>query len=361
LTNDSELGRRLNNLIKRMPEFDNLTAEGSKRWTLPMAAAWFIWRDLAAVDDQWKIVTGLWTPVFDPPVFILSHHRREPGTLACVFQQAGFACGKRPYVSLEDINDAPSSETHDPYNRLRFALQSGRLRATIVQESPEDEGGLTEWDWGRDDWLDFDALADPSSAKNAQYYPLSNPASEAVLVSREEVLGVEAELSAAEAERLVWKLQQALGWIAYRQDQRFRSLGRIDMRPPTFFGRSYKSDRVESRPLAALTEKLLSGEVRAYVRGVSLTRAECISMLSQPDALWTQDLVFLPDEIREIWKRISAGNSKISGAAKDRALAELIEILKEAKRRNVRALSRDAKDWILKSRSKNLLSRVNRL
>jgi hypothetical protein len=134
LTNDGEIGRPLNNLITRMPEFEHFTAESAQRWTLPMAAAWFIWRDFAAVDDQWKIVTGAWTPAFDPPIFILSHDRRQPGALACVFQQAGFARGERSYVRLQDIRDPPASETTDPYDRLRVALQSGRLRATVVEE-----------------------------------------------------------------------------------------------------------------------------------------------------------------------------------------------------------------------------------
>ena len=98
---------------------------------------------------------------------------------------------------------------------------------------------------------------------------MSDPAQYAVLVSREEAIRVEAELSAAEAERLVWKLEQTLGWIAYRRDRTFRSLGRIDLKPPTFFGRSYKSDRDEARPLATLTSKLLSGEVHAYVQGTA--------------------------------------------------------------------------------------------
>ncbi len=81
-----------------MPEFEHFTAESAQRWTLPMAAAWFIWRDLVAVNDQWKILTGAWARAFDPPIFILIHHRCQPGTLACIFQQSGFACGERPYV-----------------------------------------------------------------------------------------------------------------------------------------------------------------------------------------------------------------------------------------------------------------------
>lgn len=310
LTKDSGTVLPLNNLISRMPEFEHFTAVGSKRWTLPMAAAWFIWRDLAAVDDQWKILTGAWAPLFDPPIFILGHHRQQPGTLTCVFQQVGFACGQRPYRRLQDIDDFPSSKTTDPYERLRVALQTGRLRATVVEQSLE-EAALTERDLGMDGWFDLDALADP--ANDAPYHFLSDPARYAVLVSREEAVRAEAELSAAEAERHAWKLEQALGWIAYRRDRSFRALGRIDLRAPTLFGRSYKNDFDEPRPLATLASALLSGEVRAYVQGIALTRAECISLLSDEDGLWSnQDLAFVPDEMRGVWQRRAESRSKIS-------------------------------------------------
>jgi hypothetical protein len=344
MADDGEIGRPLNNLITRMPEFEHFTAERSERWTLPMAAAWFIWRDFAAVNDQWKIVTGAWTPAFDPPIFILSHHRRQPGTLACVFQQARFACGNRPYVRLQDIRDPPPTETTDPYERLRIALQTGRLRAIIVQDSP-DEGGLTESEWGMDDWLDFDSLADPEH--DAPPHVLSDPAHYAVLVSREGAIRVEAELSAAEAGRLVWKLEQVLGWIAYRRDRSFRSLGRIDLQQPTFFGRSYKNDFDEIRPLATLTSALLSVEVHAYVHGAALTRTECISLLSERDGLWSnQDLVFVPDEIRGTWQRKAEISPKIAGREKAQALTELTEILKEGKRQRIRVLHDDAERWM---------------
>jgi hypothetical protein len=343
LANEGEIRRPLNNLITRMAEFEHFTTEDAERWTLPMAAAWFIWRDFAAVDDQWKIVTGAWEPAFDLPIYILSHHRRQPGTLTCVFQQAGFACAKRPYVRLQDIRDPPPTETTDPYDRLRVALQSGRLRATIVEDSP-DEGGLTEREWGIDDWLDFDSLADP--ANNAPYHAWSDPANSAVLVSRDDAIRVERELSAAEAERPVWKLEQALGWIAYRRDPTFRSLGRIDLQPPTFFGRSYKSDCVETQPLAALTAKLLSGKVSAYVGGVPLTRADCISMLSKSDGIWSnEDLTFSPEEIRANWSRMRESAEKATGAIEKRALADLKAHLKELGER--REKREDTKAWIL--------------
>jgi hypothetical protein len=343
LTTDGEIGRPLNNLITRMPEFEHFTAESAQRWTLPMAAAWFIWRNLAAVNDQWKIVTGAWTPAFDPPIFILSHHLRQPGTLTCVFQQAGFACGKRPYVRLKDIRDPPPTETKDPYERLRVALQTGRLRTTIVEDSP-DEGNLTESEWGKDDWLDFDNLADPASDAPPEF--LSDPAKHAVLVSAEDVMSVEVELSMREAERPVWKLEQVLGWIAYRRDETFRSLGRIDLEPPTFFGHSYNSDWVESQPLMRLTAKLLSTKVPAYVDGVRLTRADCISMLSKSDGIWRKDnLTFSPEEIRANWSRVRQGTQRTTSGAEDRALKALKAHLMELGER--REKRQDTKAWIL--------------
>ncbi len=231
--------------------------------------------------------------------------------------------------------------TTDPYERLRAALQSGRLRATVVEESLE-EAALTERDLGMDEWLDFDALADPSEAIEAPYHVWSHPARYAVLVSREETVRAEAELSAAEAERPVWKLEQALGWIAYRRDQSFRSLGRIDQQSPTFFGQSYKKDFVEPTPLATLRAALLSDRLHAYVHGVALTRAECISLLSEKDGLWGEkDLVFSPDEVREHWKRLAGISSKSSSATKDRALADLIAHLKERPEKRD-----DARDWL---------------
>src|SRR5580658_3849871 len=79
--------------LTRMSEFTNFDAEKSETWTLPMAAAWFIWRSYEAVQDQWKVATGEWKPASDPPSPILAMTRRHPGMLACVFNQAGFDNG----------------------------------------------------------------------------------------------------------------------------------------------------------------------------------------------------------------------------------------------------------------------------
>src|SRR5271165_6244890 len=100
------------------------------------------------------------------------------------------------------------SETNDP-DRLRHALRSGKLRSTFVRRSKRDEDLVT--DCSPEDWFDFDNLADPADEQSARLSIASYQEACAVLVSRAEAIGVEAQLSAAEAERLVWKVEQVLG------------------------------------------------------------------------------------------------------------------------------------------------------
>ena len=44
-------------------EFDPM---GEQEWTLPMAAAWFIWRSVDAVRDQWIHFRRSWLASADP-------------------------------------------------------------------------------------------------------------------------------------------------------------------------------------------------------------------------------------------------------------------------------------------------------
>jgi hypothetical protein len=45
----------------RRPDISGLDPMQEERWTLPMAAAWFIWRSPAAVSDQWDRAREGWT------------------------------------------------------------------------------------------------------------------------------------------------------------------------------------------------------------------------------------------------------------------------------------------------------------
>ena len=100
-----------------------------------MAAAWFIWRSYHAVRDQWEVATRKWRPKSDPPVFILETSRRHPGTVACVFNQAGFENSELSRGAREDrfAIQTELGETDSPYDRLKCALQLGKLNATVAR------------------------------------------------------------------------------------------------------------------------------------------------------------------------------------------------------------------------------------
>jgi hypothetical protein len=272
-------------MIESMPEFANFDPKSAHVWTLPMAAAWFIWRSYDAVRDQWEVATGKWKPDTDPPVFILASHRRHPGTLACVFNQAGFDNGGRWEDRWTEIsgNEQAAGETDNPYGRLKYALQSGKLIGKAVFfRAREETAREVQY---KDDWVDFDQLAcppfEPTSVQlSAGVRGWNDPDHELILVPREQVVAVEREISKSELTRPVWKLEQALGWIAYQ-------LGRVDLQPPKFFDHRYAADFSVRDPLTALAEALVKGDLAAYMNESLLTQAECAKVFAE--GVWTHE------------------------------------------------------------------------
>jgi hypothetical protein len=140
-------------VIDLLSEFKAFDPKRALNWTLPMAAAWFIWRDFEAVHDQWKLATRRWTPVSDPPLFLLEAEGFTRGTLKSIFTEAGFDKGPRwdnpktgPFA--EEIGDV---ETESPWERLKYALQSGKLTATSVTSRPRSRS-LERVRQYKDDW-----------------------------------------------------------------------------------------------------------------------------------------------------------------------------------------------------------------
>jgi hypothetical protein len=127
-------------MIKSTRKFANFDPEVADEWTWPMAAAWFIWRNYVAVRDQFDVATGKWKPDSDPPVSFRRAMRRRPGTLACVFEQAGFDSGiLSPWSREEDLFNftMPLGDTDDPYGRLECAIELGKLKTTCPPQVPE--------------------------------------------------------------------------------------------------------------------------------------------------------------------------------------------------------------------------------
>ena len=108
-------------------------------WTLPMAAAWFIWRSPDAVRDQWNPARNGWRKWVPLPPRRSAGPRRPtwklikfgPATLADVFEQARLPgkSSQRKTATQSRSNDSPA-RTHNPYDRLKVALQTGVLKAT---------------------------------------------------------------------------------------------------------------------------------------------------------------------------------------------------------------------------------------
>ncbi len=51
-------------------------------------------------------------------------------------------------------------------------------------------------------------------------------------MSREQVIEAEKTITRADFARIVWGIEQVVGWVAYQDEAKFRSLSKIDFGPP---------------------------------------------------------------------------------------------------------------------------------
>ena len=332
-------------MIKSTRKFANFDPEVADEWTWPMAAAWFIWRNYAAVRDQFDVATGKWKPDSYPPVSFRRARRRRPGTLACVFEQAGFDSGiLSPWSREEDLFNFTMAlgDTDDPYGRLECAIELGKLKTTSVLRAQAGGRRTRKRDY-KGDLLAF--ALHSKDLRGSDY-----PDDDVELVSREQVIEAECEISRAELNRPLWFLKQAVGWIAYQSEIQFRSLGRIDLQPPKFFGHGYEPDFACRDPLGELVTALVKGTLKAYRKGTLLTPSECTKLFAQD--IWTQkDLVFLPHDVRTVWReqfvdaKATQGESRPEARASS-ALAGFLRGNSDATKTQAKArLNKHARVW----------------
>jgi hypothetical protein len=145
--------------------FDPMTAE---EWTLAMAAAWFTWRSIDAVRDQWDPARKgwrKWVPLphlstAGPPRPRWQLKRFGAATLADVFEQArlpGSSSRNTTAARPRPISGGSPARTHNPYDRLKVALQTGRLQATWGSRRESGFEAISADYWLRE----FDAEANP--------------------------------------------------------------------------------------------------------------------------------------------------------------------------------------------------------
>jgi hypothetical protein len=300
-----------------------------------MTAAWFVWRRDDAVLEQLKfarhdIDLHELCQRLDEPTF-LRQANRQPGSVACVFDEAGLAEGTRPVLPMQDY-PPPNPSTDNPYDRLKFALQDGRLRATHLYRSSTRATTINEEEIRSDDWTDFDSFADPPVERWIDDFPprtwssfphWSDPKTDLVVVRREDALRVEQELCRREFQSPTWSVSQALGWLAYRNQNEFRSLEPRDLVTRRFLLSEYPEDWSDPDPTSALTSALLSGKLKAHLEGHELTGLEISAIIHE--GLWSRkDLWIRPEDVKKL-----PVNQPVRENARSSTEAKAIKLLAE--------------------------------
>jgi hypothetical protein len=245
-----------------------------REWTLPMAAAWFIWRSPIAVRDQWDRYRLLWlansdikqlTPLLGVSLYYLflgaDLSRFQPST---PLRSQRRASKRIPKVNISDTL---------PAKRLLDALVSRRLNVTgSIVETLERSPVAPQY---------LDAYFTHLMRKNKSLAPSSKdtayresgtpprPQYTELRVLRDEVLSTDEFYSQEEFDHVSWTTDRVLGWIAERNSRRLRSLSPIKhpSRSKTGPGPIYTFDFVDTNPDKALLAALRQDQISADVAG----------------------------------------------------------------------------------------------
>ena len=230
----------------------------------------------------------------------------------------------------------PNRSTDNPYDRLKFALQDGQLRATHLYRSSSRATTINEEEIRSGDWTDFDSLADPpverwiddSPPRTWSTYPVwSDPKTDLVVVRREDALKVEQDLCLREFKSPTWSVSQALGWLAYRNQDEFRSLQPRDLERRRFLWSEYPEDWSDPDPTGALTSALLAGKLKARRDRHELTDLEIGAIIHE--GLWSQkDLWFRPQDVKKMPANQPSDRKRFKSKTERDATKLLAEYLK---------------------------------
>jgi hypothetical protein len=300
-----------------------------------MTAAWFVWRNYDAVLDQLKFARrNVKLDELNRRLDAPTSADRRPGGVARVFEEAGLAGGTHPVLRMQEY-PPPNPSTDNPYDRLKFALQDGRLRATRLYRSSTRATTISEEEIRSDDWTDFDSLADPPIERWIDDYPpptwnsyshWSEPETDLVVVRREDALRVERDLCLREFQKPTWSVSQALGWLAYRNQNEFRSLEPRDLERRRFLLSEYPKDWSDPDPIGALTSALLNGKLKAHRDQHELTELEIGAIIHR--GLWShKDLWFRPEDVKKLPANLPAGVGQ-ADLTREKAVNLLAERLK---------------------------------
>jgi hypothetical protein len=187
-----------------------------------------------------------------------------------------------------------------PYGRLKKALQSGILIAARLTKEQRDRVPSTYWR------ANFDAHANG---------PLitSRPALKTGIVFRpSDVIRAETLVTRGEFDPPVVGLEEAIGWIAYRNAEHFRSLGKNDLRGKQYHGAIYEADYRTNRPEKELLDALVAGRIRGYrkfegkIRGYGRWEELTLTTRIESRSIWDHSGIrFFRMNLIEVWPSLS--------------------------------------------------------
>lgn len=148
-----------------------------------------------------------------------------------------------------------------------------------------------------------------------------------VFLRREDVILAEQKISQIEYEQPDWSLGQALGWVAYRRREAFRSLWETDLNPPpNYYGEAYSSGLVTDDPASALREALLSEKLIGRVGGESLSPAKWLDL----DVWGVRRIKFLRTDVIKVWVELNPSPPPKKPSPSDEQLTNVHEELDRA-------------------------------
>jgi hypothetical protein len=179
-----------------------------------------------------------------------------------------------------------------PYDRFKKALQSGILTAIRVTKEQRDVVAPAYWR------KNFDAhVSGPNTSRSAL--------KAGICFRQNDVVRAETLVARGEFDRPVVGPEQAVGWLAYRDVDSFRSLGRSDLRGKRYYGTSYEKDYVNLQLEKELFVALVEGKIKGYREGEVLTQKTRMKLKS----IWEfSDLEFFRRDLIEIWPPLSVNS-----------------------------------------------------
>jgi hypothetical protein len=310
---------RVNSVLSSLPE----------KWTLPMVAAWFVWRSPLAVFDQvdasregWK----KWVQI-SPPVALgigAKYQLENVGraSFSEILQEAYPEIEEARREAQRSAAPLTNSAPRKSNSRSRAltvawrqgqALAIGRLQKALLSEILRAFNATRGVPRSPNEWhIYFNQLAPPADEIISSSIELNS------YFLRHQVVEAESRMTAHELDTPLLGVNAALGWVAYQRRTHFRALDKGDVSGRRYRGQTYPNCFESDRPVQDLFYAIVEGRLKGYRDGVEVALAECRRMKS----LWQLNNVNVyRKDLLNVWPDLSndpAAVQKLSGANNER-------------------------------------------